>query len=222
MPNFLPPTTPAGQPVLKPLAASEVLFRIHKKSFAPDSFNCKEAHQYYGGGRFDATIDDKYSYIYAGESAGVAISETFLRDLPIDASGPRILAKSTVRERRISAVRVQTDLLVLQLVTGSDLGQVSQDPWLTTCDPRDYAQTRHWAHVIRAWEPRAAGFVWLSRRDPALCSYVLFADRCPAGALTACYDPSLPVGAATDFDSPQGIRWLRCQLATHGVTLARR
>lgn len=222
MPNALPPRTPAGAPVLKTLAAGSILFRIHQKSHAAGGFNPKLAHQYYGGGRFDATVDDEYPYIYAGESTGVAISETFLRDLPVDSSGPRILLKSGVRKRRISAVRVQADLPVLQLVTGIELGQVSQDPWLTTCDPRDYAQTRHWGHIIREWAPGAAGFAWRSRREPALCSYVLFGDRCHSSDLTECSDPGLPAGAAVDFDTPQGIRWLRGQLASYGVTLARR
>src|SRR6202012_2942818 len=110
---------------------------------------------------------------------------------------------------------VQADLPVLQLVTGIELGQVSQDPWLTTCDPRDYAQTRHWGHVIRAWAPAAAGFAWRSRREPELYSYVLFGDRCHSGALAECSDPGLPTGDAVDFDTPQGIRWLRGQLAAY-------
>jgi hypothetical protein len=222
MANVLPPSKPAGAPVLKTLAAGEILFRIHRKAYAASGFNPRPAHQYYGGGRFDATVDDVYPYIYVGESAGGAISETFLRDLPVDTAGPRILAKSGVRGRRISAVRVEADLPVLQLVTGIELGQLSQDPWLTTCDPRDYAQTRHWGHIIRGWAPDAAGFVWRSRREPEQRSYVLFGDRCRGDALTECAHPSLPTGAALDFDTPQGIRWLRGQLAAYGVTVTRR
>jgi hypothetical protein len=200
-----------------------VLYRVHKKVYPASSLNPTLAHRYYGGGRFDSTEDAKYAFGYAGESVEVAISETFLRDLSINAAGARLLPKSFVRGRRISAVRVRADLQVLQLTSGVELGQLSQDTWLTTCDPRDYAQTRHWGHTIRQWSPTACGFAWLSRREPGMRSYVLFEDRCPPNPLDIVQqDPHMPKGLAADFDAPHGVRWLRQKLSKYGVVVARR
>lgn len=56
-----------------------MLFRVHKVTFGPEELNATPAHRYYGGGRFDATDDDLYPYLYAGETIGVAIAETLLR-----------------------------------------------------------------------------------------------------------------------------------------------
>ncbi len=223
MPNFLPPTNPAGVPVIGSICAGTVLYRVHRKEFSATTLNPRPSHRYYGGGRFDSTDDDHYSFGYAGQSVLVAISETFLRDLAVDASGPRLLPRAVVRGRCVSAVRVRSDLEVVQLVSGVELGQVSQDPWLTTCEPRDYAQTRHWGHVIRHWSPTACGFAWLSRREPGLRSYVLFGDRCPPNSLVSVgADPNVPSGNAADFDTPHGVRWLRQQLSRYGVSLTRR
>jgi RES domain len=222
MPNVLPPGAAAGTPVVDVLPADTILFRVHRKGHPAHSLNPNFSHRYYGGGRFDSTADDVYPFLYAGESVNVALSETLLRDLSVEASGPRLLPKAYIRGRRVSAVRVRIDLDIVSLVTGAHLGQVSQDPWLTTCEPRDYAQSRHWGHTIRGWAPAACGFVWMSRRDPGLRSYVLFGDRCAVDPLEDWKDPSVPTGAAADLDTAHGVRWLRQQLAGYGVTVTRR
>jgi RES domain len=222
MANALPPGAYAGLPARTLLAAGTVLLRVHLTAFPPDSFNPSPSHRYYGGGRFDATDDDRYPYLYAGESVGVAIAETLLRDLPFDNTGIRQLPVPKIRGRRISAVRTTADLEMVSLRSAADLGAVAQDPWLTTCDPGDYAQSRHWAHWIRSQAPSAAGYVWMSRREPTQRAFVLFGDRVAANAVTAVTDSRVPPGDEAEFDTPRGRRALRRRLTAYGVALSRR
>jgi hypothetical protein len=220
--NVKPPAGYAGTPELTTLRAGTVLFRVHQKRFGADAFNPVPSHRYYGGGRFDATDDDTYPYLYAGETVDVAVAETLLRDLSPNDTGTRQLPMARAAGRRISAVEVTADLELVSLRTGTDLGAVAQDTWLTTCDPRDYPQSRHWAHWIRIHATSAAGYVWLSRREPGTSAYVLFGDRVPSGTMATSADPSVPPGDEADFDAPRGRRALRNRLARYNVALARR
>lgn len=222
MANVMPPRAYSGVPALTSLPAGTVLFRIHPAGRPADAFNPAPSHRYYGGGRFDATADDRYPYLYAGESAGVAIAEALLRDLPFDETGVLQLPLARVRGRRISAVRTAAELTLVSLRSAADLAAVSQDPWLTTCGPASYAQSRHWAHWIRQQAPAAAGYAWMSRREPAQQAFVLFGDRVPPGAITAADDPGLPPGDEAEFSTPAGRRALRRQLVTYNVALSRR
>ena len=222
MANVEPPAAHSRTPVLTTLPAGTVLFRVHQKVFPAGSFNPVPSHRYYGGGRFDATDDDAYPYLYAGESIDVAVAETLLRDLYPNDTGTRELPRPKVDGRRISSIEVTTPVVLVSLCSGVDLGAVAQDTWLTTCDPRDYAQSRHWAHWIRSRAMTTAGYAWLSRREPGALSYVLFGDRLPGGAIRTIADPRLPPGAEADFDTPRGRRALRNRLAHYNVALARR
>lgn len=212
----------AGAPVVTGLPPGTVLFRVHQKAFAADSFNPVPSHRYYSGGRFDATADDAYPFLYAGESVDVAVAGTLLRDLPPDDTGIRQLPRARFAGRRISAVSITTTLPLVSLCSGTDLGAVAQDTWLTTCDPRDYAQSRHWAHWIRGHAGAAAGYVWLSRREPGTLAYVLFGDRMPPGSVRAVTDPRVPLGDEADFDTVRGRRALRNRLLRYNVGLSRR
>jgi hypothetical protein len=111
---------------------------------------------------------------------------------------------------------------IVSLRSAADLGAVAQDPWLTTCDPRDYAQSRHWAHWIRSHAPTAAGCVWMSRREPTQQAFVLFGDRVAADAVKAVTDPQVPPGDEAVFDTPRGRRALRRLLTAYGVAVSRR
>jgi hypothetical protein len=220
MGNFRPPPAYAGSPVLSRLPAGTVLFRIHHSGWPADSFNPVPSHRYYGGGRFDATDDDRYPYLYAGESVGVAIAETLLRDLPFDDTGLQHLPLTKVRGRRISAVATTADLDLVSLASAADLGAVSQDTWLTTCEPRYYAQSRHWAHWIRSHAPAAAGYCWMSKRESAQRAFILFGDRAPRDAVVTASHDSLPPGDEADFSTPRGRRALRKRLAAYNVALS--
>lgn len=203
------------------LIAGTVFYRVHQSRHPADSFSPVLSHRYYEGGRFDATADDSYPYTYMGSSVDVAVSETLLRDL--DLTGPlRALPKRKIVGRRISAVALTGDIQITSLLSGRDLGTLSQDPWLTTADPRDYAQTRHWGHWIRNHIVDTSGFVWPSRREPSGRCYVLFGDRLPPGAaLVTVSDPRVPPGNQADFDTPVGLRALRRRLNAYGVSITR-
>lgn len=223
MGNFKPPPGPVGAPTSVTLAAGSVFYRVHLSRYPADSFSPVLSHRYYEGGRFDATEDDTYPYLYMGDSVDVAVSETLLRDLDVDpAKSTRALPKRKIAGRRISAVELTADIQVTSLMTGHDLGALSQDPWLTTAEPRDYAQTRHWGHWIRHHILDTAGFVWRSRREPSGLCYVLFGDRLPTGAaLVTVNDPQVPPGNQADFDTPVGLRALRRRLNFYGVSITR-
>jgi hypothetical protein len=223
MANIQPPTAYAGTPAMTRLLASTVLYRVHLAAYPAHAFNPVLAHRYYGGGRFDATDDDRYPYLYAGESLEAAIAEMLLRDLPCDSTGARHLPRRAIQGRRISTVITTTDLDLVSLRTAADLGAVCQDAWLTSCEPTCYAQSRFWAHWIRAHAPTAAGLVWMSHREPTRQAFVLFGDRTPGTAIiTTTNNPALPPGFDADFDTPGGRRAIEHLLATYNVVLGPR
>lgn len=222
MSNVKPPASYAQTPALTTLSAGTVLFRVHQKRFPPEAFNPTQTHRYYGGGRFDATDDDSYPYLYAGSTVDAAVAETLLRDLSPDDTGVRQLPRPKVAGRRISAIEVTADLELVSLQTGTDLGAVAQDTWLTMCEPRDYAQSRHWAHWIRSHAKSAVGYVWLSRREPGTAAYVLFGDRFSPSVIAWTAHPDVPAGDEADFDTPLGRRALRNRLSRYNVGLSRR
>jgi hypothetical protein len=217
-----PPSHLAGPPNVFLLPAGTVLFRVHQKQFAADAFNPVPSDRYYGGGRFDATEDDLYPFMYAGATVPNCIAETLLRDRPLDDTGARVLPQRKFADRRISAVMTTHELVIVSLRTGIDLGAVSQDPWLTWTEPRDYSRTRHWGHWIRGQLPSVQGYVWSSRREPLTDSYVLFGDRIPVGAIAETTHPDVPAGRRADFDTSVGRAELRRRLAVYNVTITRR
>lgn len=220
MPAVPPPTSPKTTPDLVPLSSGTVLFRIHQVRFAADAFSPVLSHKYFGGGRFDATADDTYSYLYAGDAVSGAVAEMLLRDSPINATGAITVPRVAVSGRRLSAVRVATDLTVVALTGLTELRNCSQDTWLVQANPPEYPQTRHWGHWIRAQAPTAHGFVWLSKRDPTKQSYVLFGDRCPSGALVDSSVSHLPTDGQQPFDDSRGRAHLRLVLAPFNADVA--
>lgn len=219
MSNYLPPRDYIERPELDRLPMGTILYRVHKKDFSADSFNPIPSHRYYGGGRFDSTADDAYSYLYAGQTIGVAVAETLLRDLVFDDSGSYVLPPKVYEGRRISAVRTTSDLELVSMRTRPQLSSVAQSPWITNCEPRDYAQTRHWGHWIRSKAPTAAGYVWNSRQEPSSSAYVLFGDRFVGNMVENILDADLPAGAAADFDTVQGLETLESILKLYKVTV---
>lgn len=222
---FAPPTSSRIRPQLGKLAAGTILYRIHLKTFPADSFNPVPSHRFFGGGRFDSTSDDKYSYLYAGDSLEVAVAETLLRDYPFGASDrKRVLPRGKYKGRRISAIQVINDLNVVTLTHGTGLASVRQSPLLVNCGPDFYAQTRHWGHWIRSHSPTAQGYVWHSRFEPSKLSFVLFGDRHlgrpmvkPQGSA-----PGLPSGDEADFDTVPGRLKLNHFLDSHHAAVSLR
>ncbi|WP_185751263.1 RES family NAD+ phosphorylase [Arthrobacter sp. 31Y] len=201
------------------LPSGTTLYRVHKKAYSADGFSPVLSHRYYGGGRFDATLDDQYSFLYAGQTLDVAIVETLLRDFDYDAKGNYILPRSVYAGRRFSAVATVGDLELVGMRTRSELSSFKQSPWITHAPPAEYAQTRHWGHWIRSKAPTAAGYVWHSRQEPELRSYVFFGDRLAGRAIEVVDDPNIPSGSAADFDTEAGLMTLRELLEPYGVTV---
>lgn len=201
------------------ITAGTVFFRIHSSRYAPEAFNPSLSHRYFGGGRFDATLDDEYSYMYLGSSVGVALAETLLRDLPLNDRNTRRLPRAAYRERSLSALQLRTDIECLELRSSEDLGWCGQDSWLTQAAGTQYAQTRHWCHWMRSHATSAAAFSWVSRRDPAGAAYVLFGDRVPIGGLVGVDHPDAPRDGRGDFATREGRLHLRSHLERHGVSI---
>lgn len=220
-----PPSGAAIYPTLQTIYAGTILYRIHSKSFPADSFNPVPSHKFFGGGRFDSTSDDRYAYLYVGDSVEVAIAETLLRDYPFDPSGAkRILPRAKYKGRRISAVRVTNDLELVSFTSGVALAAVRQSTLLTTCGPESYAQTRHWGHWIRSHSSSAQGYVWHSRFEPGKTSIVLFGDRHLGRPMVAPYPaaPGMPHGDEGDFDTYVGRLKLNELLRKHHTAVSLR
>lgn len=154
------------------------LVRIHRTRFEATAFNPIVATHSLEGGRFDSTPSDPYAYLYAGDDAETAISEKLLRDLPAVSHGARILPEAAIKDLRLAEIEVTRDLELVTLRSGTDLGAIGQDTWLTSTPASEYSLTRHWASAIRDWAPWACGLTWQSHREPAGFSYVFFDDRC--------------------------------------------
>lgn len=216
MPNYRPPEELTGDPGKVTLARGTLLYRVHGSHRGAVDFNPKPAHCLYGGGRFDATEHDPYGYLYTGLSASAAVCETLLRSLPFDPlGGPRLLPRTAVRGRRLSTLRLTSDLCVLPLMSARDLAAVHQDTWLVHTEAQEYPYTRDWAHWIRHHtEPWAQGLVWSSKREPADRTVVLFGDRCRPRTLH-CEEEG-----AVDFDTAEGRDWLNSMLLPYYVQLA--
>ena len=174
------------------LPAGTTLTRVHSTASGVTQFNPTLAVNDLQGGRFDATPEDEYAFLYAAEDDATAVSEALLRDLPADEYGARLLPRARLSELSISWLRTTTDLALVTLRSGQDLAAVGQDAWLTSSPAAEYAATRRWVSAIRGWAPWACGLTWRSYREPAGFAYVFFADRCPEGCFEEVLD-GLPV-----------------------------
>jgi hypothetical protein len=185
------------------------LTRLHSDRFAVIEFNPTVTRSSLQGGRFDATPEDQYGFLYAAEDDATAVSEALLRDLPIDERGARLLPRAALHGRRISWLATTADLPLASLRSGEDLAAIGQDTWLTSCT----------AAAIRRWAPWTAGLTWRSHREPAGFAYVFFADRCPPGYFSEQVE-GLPVPAGDQaLDRGAGRLYLAELLARYRVTL---
>lgn len=224
MANEPVPSAPPDDPNIWTLPAGTRLARVHGARFDPDEFNPTLADPHWSGGRFDATADDPYAYLYAGSDAECAIVETLLRDLPRQ-PGPRrgrFLPRKKIEGRLLSWLRTTGELALVRLATGEDFARLGQDDnWLVASPASEYGFTRRWGHALRRWAPSAAGFVWPSRHDPSKSAYVFFADRVPSGRSAFAHvteGVALPPEVAA-LDRGPGLHLLQQVLARYRVTL---
>lgn len=180
------------------IEAGTVVYRVHRATRQATKFNTTLVRSPFRGGRFDATPDDQYGYLYAGTSRTTALAERLLRDVPFDSKGERLLPRSMVAGLALSRVVVTADLVLLALVETPDLAAVAQTPALVQSG--DYVRTRYCGHWLRSRFRRAQGFIWQSNRDIPHRTLVLFDDRGDAAdALARSADGPFPL------DTPEGI-----------------
>ncbi|WP_436692391.1 RES family NAD+ phosphorylase [Geodermatophilus sp. CPCC 205506] len=207
-----PPSDLPGNPTYVTIPAGESLFRIHLNAFAPTQFNPNPVSNPFRAGRFDSTAGD-FSYLYAAQTIAGAVAEVLLRDIPESEIGqPRLVPLAQVRGRRLSEIRVQRPLRLVDL-TGPGAHAFSQDSWLTKCDGVYYPYTQHWAKRIREWCPDAVGLLWRSRIDDNETVLVLFGDRVTADAL-------IKWGGATNLALGRGRKLLDPVLAKYNAELS--
>ena len=182
-PRQAPPPQYDGVPASFLLSAGTRLTRIHGAQFGVTDFNPTVARHRLRGGRFDATPDDPYGFLYAADDDPTAVSEVLLRDLPLDERGARLLPRVRLKDLPIGWLTTNRDLQLVDLRSGRDLAAIGQDTWLTTGSASDYELTREWASAIREWVPWCGGLTWRSHREPEGFAYVLFEDRLPDDCL---------------------------------------
>lgn len=104
-----------------------------------------------------------------------------------------------------------TELPLVDLRGAAALSRIGQDAWLSAGDEEDYPLTQEWATAVRRWAPRAAGLVWMSKRDHVHEAVVLFSDRIRGRAITGTVVRAL--------DSPLGVSTMSKTLAEFNVAL---
>jgi len=212
----MPPTTPprrcAGRPVIDVMPTGADLYRVFRhQSRGPLDFNSTAAGTSPAHGRFDS-IDGSYAYLYVAATPYGALAEALLRTHRGPSRSERLLPVADLARYSLARLRLETPVTILSL-QGADAGHVCQDIWLTTCDAPEYSMTREWAVTMRRWCPAAAGFRWRGRKDIDEISYVLFADRVAAAALTI-VGPPYPLGSGT------GLALATAVLERHNVTVS--
>lgn len=208
MPLSDPPADFTPVPILHTLPAGSVLWRVHKRKYAADTFNPVpgEGHGC-GGGRFDGTPESPAAVLYAGQEAATALSETLLRGVPFGAKGHRMIRRIDVRDRRASQLVTTRDLVLIDLRGAEALSAVLQDHTLVTAGSRDQHMTRNWAAWLRKGVPDVDGMVWPSLRHPPRDTFVLYGDRCGSGSRGG---SALEVDehGHTDLDDEAGADWI--------------
>ena len=218
-PRQAPPPQYDAVPAPFLLAAGTRLTRVHSAQFAVTDFNPTVARHSLRVGRFDATPDDPYGFLYAADDDATAVSEVLLRDLPLDERGARLLPRARLRNLRIGWLTVDRDLQLVDLRSGRDLAAIGQDAWLTTGPASDYDLTRTWASAIRDWAPWCGGLTWRSHREPEGFAYVLFEDRVPDDCLTEVSTGVHLTGEAQRLDDGIGRLYVERILETYRVAL---
>jgi hypothetical protein len=220
----MPRTPPPGDcpsadgPLIRVIPAGTIWWRIHGQGYQPTEFRDagaldKRADPASHGneGRFDCQAGE-YGYLYAGQTKASTIAEAFLRGPVVRDPAARFLRRPSLDGRVLSRLRLTADIPLVDLCGAAGLGRVGQDAWLSACDEIDYPITQRWATALRDWAPRAAGLVWMSKRDNVHEAVVLFSDRVAADVLVG--------EVARRLDTPLGLSLMTKVLAAFNVTIA--
>lgn len=203
---------PKVSPRLVKIDADTLLWRVHSTDRLATSFKAEPTDEVFGGGRFDATQADPYSFLYAASMPETAILETITRDLPFRTTHFRTIRRANVMNLTLSPVLIIEPLTLISLMSTIDLASALQDEWLIQSESRDYPQTRRWAKWLRLQVPTAQGIVWMSRRDLGNQSVVLFGDRCHR-----VLGPG--TGPAINLASKAGADWLNQRMKPYRIRI---
>jgi hypothetical protein len=189
MPEIPPPERFRPRPLTWTMPAGTWLWRAYPDRHRLFLFNQKPKDPQFGAGRFSGMPPDSYGYLYAGLDPATALLEKYLRDVPYDDRGHRVLRRHLLRGERLAPLEVDADLVLVDLRDQTGLAAVCQDHWLLHAEGHDHAKTRRWASWIRAAAPRAHGFAWPAKRRIGGTAVVLFGDRCPVSHLQPADEP---------------------------------
>lgn len=220
-PSAAPPTRFDGVPPRFVLPAGSTLTRIHDARFGVTEFNPTVPGVRHQGGRFDASPDDQYSYLYAAGDDMTALAEALLRDVAIDGRGARLLPHRNIEHARIGWLRSTRDLHLVSLRSGRDLAAIGQDGWLTSAPSAEYEVTRRWAASLRSWDREACGLTWRSRLNPDGMAYVFFGDRVEPGDLDEQHEGLPILSGDRELAVGDAARYIRRLLAEYRVTMTR-
>ncbi len=192
-PAYDPPDGLAPRELVLP--AGTELWRCHGTAYPASSFKHEPTRSPFRGGRFDATADDPFPFLYAAGQSAVALAEVLLRSLEFGGpAGQRLISPVRAARHVLSRVRTTAPLRLIRLIDERDLSAVCQDSWLLEADALGYAHTRYWTQALRRSAGWAQGMVWQSRRCRPHHAYVLFGDRCGPDALRAEPEVSFDLG----------------------------
>lgn len=209
------PPVPCGPLRHADLPAGTELWRVHPRKHPGDAFCPLPADALFGGGRFDSTGSDAYPFLYAGLTAETALCETLLRDLKFRGTSRQVL-RAQVRGRTLSSLTTTMPLTMLSLASAVDLASICQpDDWLLRANGHEYAQTRAWAHWLRAHASTVHGFIWQSRYNVPHAAIILFGDRCLGTGPVP-----VTVKHAISLDGADGADYLNSRLAQYHVSVA--
>lgn len=186
------------------MPAGTELYRVHPARYPADAFH-PGAGTAAPVARFSFFGAPTVPALYAADSVDAAISETLLRDVPVD-GGP--LPLEAVDYRVLSRVVTTRELDLLQL-HGNGFRRLGVSPnQVTLTSPRLYPQTVEWGQAAHA--AGLDGVVWMSRHHNSSRAYVLYYP----GSVKA-----HPGALIQDFTEPDGLDWLTRHLAPLRVSI---
>ncbi|MEL7896515.1 MULTISPECIES: RES family NAD+ phosphorylase [Vreelandella] len=158
------------------LTADEIIQRIHLNKYGSSQFNGDDR----GNARFSPIYDANGSIIptmYAGITKECAMMETIYHDVPF-APGLKTLDKSRLRDKNLSTLQVQTDLLLVDLSSVGLRKLGLQKSQLIETEKDRYPDTRQWAEAIhKQTGEEVKGLSWISKQDDSARAYLFFGDR---------------------------------------------
>lgn len=199
---MLSPEGAAVDPLIETLPAGSTLYRVHGSGHPADAFNPGTSPAQ-PSARFSFFGDPPVPALHAADTVDGALSETLLREVPLE--GGSILLDQ-VEGKALSPIITVRALRLLQL-HGHGFRHLKVGPaHLTLASPRQYPHTVPWGQA--AFEAGLDGIVWMSRHHNSSRVYVFY-DR-PNSPGTIDVHPDQVTARA--FSLPEHLDWLTRRL----------